>query len=771
MNSMKRIGMGRLDDEKRAAAFVGLVLVALFLLVDTAHARLTRVEMAAHDYDPTQSAGLFVGIRNFEHLGEIKYAVDDAIDLAYLFTLELDLLVAENATLILGGEPESRESRAYRDELIAAGATVLSSPTSKSEIYHHLNQRRAQTDRLGMFLVFFATHGVSSNDDDYLMASFSSEADLADMGMRVATLLGHVQGATTPRRLVLIDACRERLKPTRGSGDDPMSPRFARAIREIRGLVAISATVAGGVAYDDDKKQNGVFSAAILRGLRGAAEANTDAHITVRTLADYVDNEVRKWIRIHHPEDDKSTGIGVTSGEWRAVNLPLAVHPERSAEKYRARVENARRILGEILKQGGEIIEGDLFKSIMDDLENGSPCPAHRELLAKIEYLGEPLSIDKPKLAIEIREARQYRLVGFFQEEYRALLQLPSCKGDAQPLRPSTPPTEVAQRPTSPHSTQQPELVPNPAPPTQQQPTPSPPTPPPLRPTLPRVPDGPSLDFSIDIDKIGESLTFWRQQDGAAELFIWKDSGEIRLGRLDGNFQTVRFSPRARYLAGVREKQIYIYDLRKAAANRDIEPHLLYSGGLHPEWSRDGSMLAWIAIDSENRYELVSTRVNGVTRYRQKTLFVTERPPHSLAWESEGGKNLALSVRAGARYKILIIPAMGGQASDLLSAEVAKESFSIFPQWSDSDISMYFTSSHEGSWAVYQSILQQGSKARYPRRLLLGEDFRESSVMSVSDSRRLALLTFEGTILVYREGDGPPMIVGEGRDPKWVKRE
>ncbi len=62
---------------------------------------------AARDFDPARSAGLFVGVSRFddELFPPVPFAVDDAIDLAHLFALELRLIMPPEVVLGLAGEP------------------------------------------------------------------------------------------------------------------------------------------------------------------------------------------------------------------------------------------------------------------------------------------------------------------------------------------------------------------------------------------------------------------------------------------------------------------------------------------------------------------------------------------------------------------------------------------------------------------------------------------------------------------------------------------
>ena len=63
-------------------------------------------------FDASESAGLFVGVRSFRDswFAEVPFAVDDAVDLAYLFALQLALIAPERVVLALSGEPVKAES-------------------------------------------------------------------------------------------------------------------------------------------------------------------------------------------------------------------------------------------------------------------------------------------------------------------------------------------------------------------------------------------------------------------------------------------------------------------------------------------------------------------------------------------------------------------------------------------------------------------------------------------------------------------------------------
>ncbi len=251
-------------------------------------------------FKAAESAGLFVGIRTFDdqRFAEIPFAVDDAIDLAYLFTLELSLIDPQQVILALSGMPQKPASTMRLRTLLNAG--VRQTRATQAEVYTQLAAGGKRTGPRGLFVVALATHGFNDQGDDFLVGADSRWRRIQRTGIAVAEVFDDVARAKAPRRLVFLDACRERLSAdTRAGGVDAasaMGRAFADAIAEASGQVVLSATTIGGYAYDDAVRQNGVFTAAVLDGLRGRAPADARHFITAQTLAEYVNQQVHDWV-------------------------------------------------------------------------------------------------------------------------------------------------------------------------------------------------------------------------------------------------------------------------------------------------------------------------------------------------------------------------------------------------------------------------------------------------------------------------------------------
>jgi formylglycine-generating enzyme required for sulfatase activity len=344
-------------------------------------------------FDPKASAGLFVGVSTFEDtriLG-VPYAVDDAVDLAHLFSLELGLVPPERAVLLLAGEPRKSASGERLARLIEKGAKRANA--RQHDIYRKLEELTQSTGDRGLFILSVATHGVSDQGGDFFVASDSVKGRTLRSGIAVAEVLDEVARADADsgemgRRLVLLDACRERLtEGTRGENDSAMTKSFAEVIARAKGVAILSGSTLGGFAYDDPERENGVFTAAVLDGLKGDASAGPDGWITVRTLADFVQQRVAAWVRRRRP-DHAAKSLGI----WRqfeatAEDLPLAPHPEVTQQRqlYRARREAA---LARARDNFGKILTSQLLDKIFLLLSGeGRPRSDIDQLLEEIEAL------------------------------------------------------------------------------------------------------------------------------------------------------------------------------------------------------------------------------------------------------------------------------------------------------------------------------------------------------------------------------------------------
>lgn len=282
-------------------------------------------------FDPAQSVALFVGVRSFgedETLQNVPYAVDDAVDLAYVFALDprVALVRPNRVALALSDEnPRKEISKRRLAELKRNGAMV--GPASQSQILKLLNRQAGLAGAGGIFIVSFATHGFSDEGAQYLLAASSLFKEL-DTAIPAARVLDLVAESRAPRSLILIDTCRERVRRQRSTTPEPLSaaPLIQRMGRTA-GQVVLYGAAAGKWAYDDDIRQNGVFTAAVFDALQCRAGSDRSGLVTVHELSDAVERTVLSWIRINRDPSIRSATQASIDGAART--MPLATCSRR----------------------------------------------------------------------------------------------------------------------------------------------------------------------------------------------------------------------------------------------------------------------------------------------------------------------------------------------------------------------------------------------------------------------------------------------------------
>jgi hypothetical protein len=281
-------------------------------------------------FDPAHSAALFVGVRSFTEdntLANVRYAVDDAVDLAYALSMDDDsrLVVPGRVVLALSGQAQKPESQHRLEELQARGATIVSA--SLARILSELDAQKGRTADDGMLVISFATHGVNDDGTQFLLAA-DSLLRYRQTLLSEATVRQVASGAA--RSLILVDACRQQLRADQRAGDaDPRSAAvlLEKRMARISGQVVFSAAAAGAYAYDDDQRGNGVFTANVIDALHCRA-ATAAGVVTVGRLAAFVEDHVLDWI--HRNRDPHARLATQLSCEGDTNRMPLAVCAKRA---------------------------------------------------------------------------------------------------------------------------------------------------------------------------------------------------------------------------------------------------------------------------------------------------------------------------------------------------------------------------------------------------------------------------------------------------------
>jgi hypothetical protein len=274
-------------------------------------------------YSRADSTGLFVGVQNFPHdqTLTVPYAVDDAVDLAYKFSLDprVGLVPPRRVVLALSGTPRKEESQQRLAELRAAGARI--EHATSGDILNLLKEQVAQAGTSGLLVFSLATHGFLDQKGDAYILGSTSTIGSTETSLRTDTLFDIAQ--ETARSLIFVDACRDRIGQTsRGASPDPATAApVIRRMAGVRGQAIFYAAAPGEYAYDDDVHRNGVFTRAVLEGMSCGASAPRGT-VDVGTLHTYVENEVHRWIQKNRKRSVSPATQVSLEGETR--NMPVA---------------------------------------------------------------------------------------------------------------------------------------------------------------------------------------------------------------------------------------------------------------------------------------------------------------------------------------------------------------------------------------------------------------------------------------------------------------
>jgi hypothetical protein len=273
-------------------------------------------------FDPKQSTALFVGVREFtSDVEKVPFAVDDAVDLAYVFAFDrhVRLVPPRRVVLILSGRvPVKKESKEHLSALREAGADIRFRAEA-GDILGALREQTALAGPDGLLIVSIAAHGFLRDGNGYVLGSSSRLRDPSTM-LAVAEMFETMAASKAQRSLVFVDACRERMVKGRRSvlaSAIGVGPRIHNA----RGQAVFYAAAAGGTAYDDFEARNGVFTRTVIDGIKCGA-AKPRGAVTVDTLAGYVERNVQRWIRLNRdPDVASATQMSI---DGAVQNMPLA---------------------------------------------------------------------------------------------------------------------------------------------------------------------------------------------------------------------------------------------------------------------------------------------------------------------------------------------------------------------------------------------------------------------------------------------------------------
>jgi formylglycine-generating enzyme required for sulfatase activity len=232
---------------------------------------------------PTKKWALLIGVNDYVHGGDLKYAVDDQV----IFSRRLV-------------EIGFSEQHIYS---LLSGATNAKDQPFKSNIEIRLQTIMGLADEGDLVLVAFSGHGVHLDDETYICPADADIESPKTTMIKVADIYTELDKSKATFKLIVVDACRNNsLAAERRSLFDKkeslegIAKTFAAPPP---GILVLSSSAFGQYSVESTKLKQGVFMAFLQHGLTGVADSkqgNRDGQVSVLELYKYASEETKLFV-------------------------------------------------------------------------------------------------------------------------------------------------------------------------------------------------------------------------------------------------------------------------------------------------------------------------------------------------------------------------------------------------------------------------------------------------------------------------------------------
>lgn len=231
---------------------------------------LTRmVQRAAKRPEKPGQQALVVGISNYPApIPKLPAVSADVREIAKLLGSKYGAFSERNISLL-------RDSEATRTKVLSVLKQTLTDAQEKDTVF-----------------VYLAGHGGIDNGEYFFVTHDTDAGALAKTGLPLTQIRNFFDQSPSHQVFLWLDFCHSGGILTRSAegGDDREIISRTLSVIHGKGKVILAACTESQSAYEDSKIGHGLFTDALLRGLRGEAQAGGE--ITANSLFDFIDREV-----------------------------------------------------------------------------------------------------------------------------------------------------------------------------------------------------------------------------------------------------------------------------------------------------------------------------------------------------------------------------------------------------------------------------------------------------------------------------------------------
>ncbi|MFZ1808031.1 MAG: caspase family protein [Cyclobacteriaceae bacterium] len=172
----------------------------------------------------------------------------------------------------------------------------------KSNILAALDDVKKKSLEQDMLVVYYAGHGVmageSAADKEFYVVPtdvtqlYGKEEMLKTKAIAASSLKDYAESINAQKQVFILDACQSagalETVTERGAAEEKAIAQLARST----GTFWITSTGSNQFASEFEKLGHGIFTYALIEGINGKADTNSDKKLTVRELSTYIENKV-----------------------------------------------------------------------------------------------------------------------------------------------------------------------------------------------------------------------------------------------------------------------------------------------------------------------------------------------------------------------------------------------------------------------------------------------------------------------------------------------
>ncbi|MEP0210402.1 MAG: PQQ-binding-like beta-propeller repeat protein [Paracoccaceae bacterium] len=234
-----------------------------------------------------------IGVQDFPHLSNacggvscnLSFPAADAAEFLRQISVNTAPMFSEMEVLALVSNQALEDNSRWRsvfDDLAGGAVLEPDARTVEAELIDFLDLPGPDDT----VILFAAGHGINIGEDYYLMAG-DTRKQTEDRWKRSSLVdwrrIQEAMDRAVGRRIMVLDTCH---------AENAYNPRLEKDAADSR-IVVLSATAANNTAAEISQLGHGVFTYALLEGLRGAA-ATDQSGVRLFALADYVSREVQR---------------------------------------------------------------------------------------------------------------------------------------------------------------------------------------------------------------------------------------------------------------------------------------------------------------------------------------------------------------------------------------------------------------------------------------------------------------------------------------------